>query len=162
MRIFLVRHGEAKRSGQEDFGLTEKGVDQIQDLAGHLPRVDRVVTSTLPRAIQTGEIITSVKGESFEQLPALCEMGELANNFDESFLEFQDRVNYEMHQIAHTNVRSTLVVTHAGFIMGSIRTLFNIPTPGTGARLEPEHASITEWRHHDGVWELSSYNLTCS
>ena len=56
---------------------------------------------------------------------------------------------------AHTSV---LVVSHASVIVAAMIALFDIPRPGTGAYLEPSHASITEWSHDDARWTLDRYN----
>lgn len=93
-------------------------------------------------------------------LKGLCEIGERSDLSLETLEPFLVRVKNTMNLLASRNRSQTvLVVTHAGFIMGSIRALFDIPTPGTGARLEPGFTSLTEWYSHDGSWELCYYNL---
>jgi broad specificity phosphatase PhoE len=166
MRIVLVRHAEPHRgTGDktlEDYGLTEVGREQVESLSRRLNfPIDQIVTSSLPRAIETGGIIAKNLGhEEPEVIDELCEIGERGAFVPETLESFFLRVKKVMNFLASRERQQTvLVVTHAGFIMGSIRALFEIPTPGTGARLEPNYTSLTEWHKHDGIWELSYFNL---
>jgi len=78
----------------------------------------------------------------------------------ESFSSFRARVEATLQRLAREHVEDTVVaVTHAGFILTSLIALFNIPRPGTGARLDPDHASLTEWRKLEGIWRLVQYNV---
>jgi len=54
-----------------------------------------------------------------------------------------------------------IAVTQAGFIVASVLVAFGIPRPGTRARLDPRHTSLTEWRFADGIWQLERYNDIC-
>jgi hypothetical protein len=58
--------------------------------------------------------------------------------------------------------RTVVAVTHAGFIVTSFLMLFGVPRPGTGARIDPDPASLTTWEYDevDHVWRLVSYNDT--
>lgn len=60
------------------------------------------------------------------------------------------------------NCRGQTVVaaTHAGFIVASFLTRFAIPRPGTGTRIDPDFARLTEWRVQQGSWRLVRYNDT--
>jgi broad specificity phosphatase PhoE len=49
-------------------------------------------------------------------------------------------------------------ITHGGFIVVSLLALFDIPRPGTGARLHVDYTSFTVWRAANNVWELERYN----
>lgn len=40
--------------------------------------------------------------------------------------------------------QTVLAITRAGFLVACIHMLFDIPRPGTGARLEPGFTSVTE------------------
>jgi broad specificity phosphatase PhoE len=77
----------------------------------------------------------------------------------ESWVQFLDRVRATVGRLAAQFADQTVVaVTHAGFIVASILVLFDIPRPGTTARLDPEHTAITEWDNSDGVWRLVRFN----
>jgi broad specificity phosphatase PhoE len=81
----------------------------------------------------------------------------------ESWNQFTARVTRRMHRFAHDHPNGRVVaVTHAGFIVWSVLSLFEIPRPGTGARLDPDFASITEWEYlqHDQAWRLIRFNET--
>lgn len=72
---------------------------------------------------------------------------------------YLNRVRLEMDRLAQRFSDQTVVaVTHAGFIVVSIQATFDIPRPGTQARLEPDNASLTEWRFDQGKWQLQRYN----
>src|ERR1700737_4528107 len=89
-RLVLIRHGESRATvdqvvgGHEGCrGLSELGVRQVQALAGRLAKsgelgtVDAVLTSVLPRAIETAELIAPAVGwapEDVQRDCALCEL----------------------------------------------------------------------------------------
>jgi probable phosphoglycerate mutase len=56
--------------------------------------------------------------------------------------------------------QTVVAVCHAGIIMASMRVLFGIPHPGTGARIRPTNTGLTEWEHDPDVgrWTLHSFN----
>ena len=77
----------------------------------------------------------------------------------EEFDAFLARVDRALSRLAEDYTDETvIVVTHAGFIVGSILTRFDVPIDGTRARLDPINASVTEWRLESSVWALGSYN----
>jgi broad specificity phosphatase PhoE len=77
----------------------------------------------------------------------------------ESWLTFHDRVRRTMATLAQRFVgRTVAAVTHGGFIVVSLLALFDIPRPGTGARLHVDYTSLTVWRAANNVWELERYN----
>jgi broad specificity phosphatase PhoE len=77
----------------------------------------------------------------------------------ESWSDFISRVRATHRRLAERFAGRTVVaVSHAGFVVASILVSFDIPRPGTGARLEPVHASLTEWRVSDATWTLARYN----
>lgn len=67
--LYLVRHGETDLNkkgvyyGWTDCGLSEKGVEQAQKVAGMLKEVtfDRVISSTLKRAQETAAIVSGLQ-----------------------------------------------------------------------------------------------------
>lgn len=166
MKLILMRHAEAERDSSQrskrDFGLTDQGQAHAAQVASSFGEpIDRILTSSLPRAIDTGRIVASSLGiQTPGVVNELAEFGELESCEHESLEEFLIRVEATMNRLAAEHeVGTTLVITHAGFIMGSVRALFKVPTPGTGARLEPRFLSLTEWTRQDGVWELRYFNL---
>jgi broad specificity phosphatase PhoE len=161
-----MRHAEAERGSSQcsktDFGLTNRGKAHAERIGSKLNEpIDRILTSSLPRSIETGEIVAKSLGQHTpEVVNELSEIGELESRENESLENFFARIESTMNQIAEQNtVGTTLAITHAGFIMGSVRALFDIPTPGTGARLEPSFLSLTEWTKQDDIWELRYFNL---
>ncbi|MBQ9673270.1 MAG: histidine phosphatase family protein [Ruminococcus sp.] len=70
MKIYFARHGQTdwnknnKVCGLTDVSLTEKGKEQAKNLAEKLltENIDIIISSPLKRAVQTGEIISSVIG----------------------------------------------------------------------------------------------------
>jgi len=169
MRITLVRHGEAeKKKGEHydyDHGLTSNGTIQVESLAGMLLAKERafdyIVCSPLLRVRETSEILSRRLGLPLATpCQQLCEIGESDIYLDESLPSFLDRVNDQMNVLSdHPRNDSILAITLAGFLMTTIRTLFNIPTPGSGAR-EPGYASTTERSIVEGVWTLDNYNVS--
>lgn len=77
----------------------------------------------------------------------------------ESWSEFLLRVRGTLERLAERFTGQTVVaVTHAGFIVASFLVLFDIPRPGTGARLDPAHLSQTEWSVSEAAWRLVRFN----
>ena len=77
----------------------------------------------------------------------------------ESWNAFTARVRAEHRRLAHEYAgRTVLAVTHGGFVVMSLLAMFEIPRPGSGARLEPGFTSLTEWAVQDGIWRLERYN----
>lgn len=200
MQLILVRHGDAY-AGFEGViggqcgcrGLTLRGRRQAEALAEHLAdtqrvRADVLLASTLPRAIETAEIIAPALGmRAVRQECDLCEVhtGEADGlawteyatrygSFDmeaepervfapggDSWRSFHERVQRMFRRIAEEFADQTVVaVCHAGVIMASMRVLFGIPHPGTGARIRPTNTGLTEWEHERTLdqWTLHSFN----
>ena len=161
MRLLLVRHCEARRGTEgEDHGLTESGLNQARGLR-HLipPHVSTVLSSPSARTMHTAKLFSEQAGLPVNIMNDLSEIGDLCENEDVHSLVI--RAGRTMNRISEDYGNDSVVAfTHAGFIMASIRAIFNIPTPGTGARLEPDYGSRTSW-HKDGpTWFLESYNVT--
>jgi broad specificity phosphatase PhoE len=77
----------------------------------------------------------------------------------ESWHGFIARVRTTLTRFSEQFADQTVVaVSHAGFIVASLLVLFDIPRPGTSARFDPLHTSLTEWRVRDTVWQLVCYN----
>ena len=172
MRLVLIRHAASDHRPGADDGLTQIGVGQARDLASRfrtsceVADCDTFLCSPLPRARQTADLLLSeLPVDNLIEDPELCEMNDFVGNSGgssrtESFSSFRARVEATLQRLAREHVEDTVVaVTHAGFILTSLIALFNIPRPGTGARLDPDHASLTEWRKLEGIWRLVQYNV---
>lgn len=157
---------------------------------GEQRRVDALLSSTADRARQTAEILYPVLGAGAvvadrdlcelrlgqgDGLPG-AEFEARYGSFDlvaapdrpicsdgESWNDFRTRVRHALDTLATTYRGKTVVaVTHAGFIVVAFLTLFAIPRPGTGARIDPGFTSVTEWEHDDTTdnWRLIRFNDT--
>ena len=200
MKLILVRHGDAYAgltgtiAGPKGCaGLTPLGRRQAEALRDDLlavPRIeaDLLMASTLPRALQTAEIIAPALGfDRIEQDCDLCEVhtGE-ADGLDwavyteqygpldmeaeperffapggDSWTSFHARVAGLMNRLADDHRDKTVVaVCHAGVIAASIVTAFGIARPGTGAQLRPTNTGLTTWQHdhESGRWTLHGFN----
>jgi len=155
--------------------------------SAHL-QADVLMASMLPRAIETAQIIAPGLGfDSFAQDCDLCEVhtGE-ADGLDwsdytarfgsldmlaepdrvfapggESWNSFHDRVHRTLERLARDHAGQRVVaVCHAGVIMASVRAIFDIPRPGTGARLQPANTGLTEWEYEPALdrWTLHTFN----
>lgn len=203
MRLILVRHGDAGAGFQGVIGgptgctgLTDRGRQQAAALRDHLAssgrvRADVLVASTLPRAIETAEIIAPGLGiRTFGRDCDLCEVhtgeadglewaewGVRYGPFDmeaepdrvfapqgDSWNSFHDRVRQVLTRLAREYEERTVVaVCHAGVIMASVRVLLGIGQTRTGARIQPTNTGLTEWEWEPepGRWTLHSFNETC-
>lgn len=164
--------------------------EALRDHLSNTGRVhpDALLASVLPRAIETAEIIAPGLGlRSVRQECGLCEVhtGEADGlawteytarygSFDmeveperifapggESWITFHERVQEIVTRIADEFADQTVVaVCHAGVIMASLRVLFQIPHPVTGARFRPVNTGLTEWEFDPAYdrWVLHSFN----
>ena len=174
-------------------GLTTLGREQAQALCEHLARSGRVradvlLASTLPRAIETAEVIAPGLGiETFDRACDLCEVhtgeadglewaeygvrygsfsmeGEPDRVFapgGESWNGFHDRVAQMLERVAHEYPDRTVVaVCHAGVIVASLRLLLGMPRSSAGTQLLPANTSLTEWEYDPVAdrWTLRSFN----
>ena len=197
MRLVLVRHGDAHAGfsgvigGERGCtGLTPLGRRQAEALRDHLAvsgrvRADALVASTLPRAIETAELIAPGLGiETFGRARDLCEVltgeadglewaeyGVRYGSFDmqaepdrlfapegESWNSFHDRVAQVLHRLATEYADQTVVaVCHAGVIMASVRLLLGT---SAAARLHATNTGLTEWEYDHALdrWTLHCFN----
>lgn len=200
MRLVLIRHGDAHAGftgvigGERGCaGLTATGRAQAEVLCAHLSstgrlKADVLLASTIPRAVETAEIIAP--GLGFLDFGRRCDLCEVhtgdADGLDwveydrryggfdmeaepdrlfapegESWNGFHARVGQAMEDLAAEHADQTVVaVCHAGVIQASVRVLLGVPHPGTGARLLPTHTGMTEWEHDPATprWTLRSFN----
>lgn len=202
MRLFFVRHGDAHAGFHGPIGgpigcrgLTDLGRSQAESLRDHFAGtgrldVDVLVTSEIPRAIETAAIIAPALGHpSVPQDCALCEVhtGDADGvdwaeypsrfgNFDmvaepdrvfapggDSWNSFHERVDHTMHRLAVEHAGMTVMaVCHAGVIAASLRVRLGVPTAEHVARLVPTHTGLTEWEFDETTeqWTLRTYNDT--
>jgi probable phosphoglycerate mutase len=199
-RLVLVRHGQSRATVDQVAGgrrgcqgLTDLGVRQAEALrhrlatTGELGAVTAVVSSTLPRAIETAAMLAPAFGElAVTTDPDLCEMdpgegdgltwvewGERYGGFDtladpyrplapggESFAEFQLRVGRTLSRVAVEHAGGVVVVVcHGGVIDGSLRLGLGLAWhAGFRVAMEPANTSLTEWERREGDWRLIRYN----
>ncbi len=200
MRLLLVRHGDAHAGFHGVIGgvrgcggLTDLGRRQADALRVRLadPRSiepDVLLASTLPRAIETAQIIAPALGlELAAHEDDLCEVnpgeadgltwaeyGLQHGSFDmeaepdrvfapagESWNSFHERVGRTLDRLAREYPEQVVVaVCHAGVIIASLRILLGIPHPGTGTQLRPTNTGLTEWVHDPERqrWTLHTFN----
>lgn len=163
-------------------GLTPRGRRQAAALAGRLGGADVLLASPTERAVETAEILRPGLGaDDVRREPDLCELrlgegdGLPRAEFDrrypafdlvaepdrpvcpggESWHAFGSRVSAMLEVLAEEHAGQRVVtVTHAGFIVMAFIQLFGVPRPGTGTRLDPDLASVTEWAVEDRTWRL--------
>ena len=151
------------------------------------PAVDVLMTSLLPRAIETAGIIAPALG--FDEVPQDCGWCEVhtgdADGLDwaeyverfgpldmhaepdrifapggESWNGFHERVDAAMRDLAEQHPgRTVMTVSHAGVIAASLRVRLGGPSTG-GARLVPTNTGLTVWDLDEDVdvWTLRSYD----
>jgi 2,3-bisphosphoglycerate-dependent phosphoglycerate mutase len=186
-RLVLVRHGQSRATVDQVAGgmrgcqgLTDLGVRQAEALrdrlaaTGELGRVTALLSSTLPRALETATVLAPALGHlAIATDPDLCEMnpgegdgltwrewGERYGGFDtladpyrplapggESFAVFQLRVGRTLARLVVEHDGGVVVaVCHGGVIDGSLRIGFGLAWhAGWRAIAEPANTSLTEW-----------------
>ncbi|MEA3055254.1 MAG: ribonuclease / adenosylcobalamin/alpha-ribazole phosphatase [Actinomycetota bacterium] len=185
-RLFLIRHGESVAqvegfvSGHDTCrGLSDLGRRQVEALRDRLQRTgeiqaDVVLTSILPRAIETAAILApAIGGGEAEQDCDLCEIhpgdGEgltwdewrkkyFRDDYDpstpsapngESWIGFNERVAAALRRYCDEHANKTIVAAvHGGIIEASTTTFLEL-SPAHGKLLPLANASITEWVHHE-------------
>jgi probable phosphoglycerate mutase len=184
--LYLIRHGEAVANVEPivagmrgDAGLTPLGVAQAEALRDRLAATgeiapDVLISSTLPRARQTAEIIAPALG-----LPIIFDddvqemrvgeadgmtVGELKARYGlpdfrsepfrpiapggEYWSQFVMRVAVTLDRITREHEDKTIVVVcHGGIIDASIIANFDLPLlVPPHARMDTHNTSITHWR----------------
>ncbi len=185
-RIVLIRHGESASnaggwlSGQESCGgLTDLGVAQAEALRARLasdPTIqpDRVMVSTMPRAVHTAEIVAGPTGLEAEQYADLMErtsgeaegltIAEYTEKYGkapwtdwhnplspggESGADFTARVTSALDRVVSEAWGKTIwVVCHGGVIMATAVSRW--PGGDTGACREPCEHSADQPDEHVG------------
>jgi broad specificity phosphatase PhoE len=197
-RVLLVRHGESNVTVRRVVGgprtcdgLSELGRRQAEALRDRFaregtPKVDRLVASAYPRAIQTAEVLDRVLGRTVEVVEGFGEhdpgpdcdgvsFDEFVRRYGtpdwesdphavtfpggETIAEFQLRVGAALRQTVEASSGQTvLVVCHGGVIDTIVRLALR--TAPTGLfELHTKNTSITELvRLSAGRWRLERYN----
>jgi broad specificity phosphatase PhoE len=200
MRLVLVRHGDAHAGfygviggPRGCTGLTDRGRKQAAALRDYLVgsrrvRADVLLSSVIPRAIETAEIIAPGLGiDAFGRECDLCEVhtgeadglewaewGVRYGSFDmeaepdrvfapegESWNSFHKRVRQVLERLAREyEGRTVVAVCHGGVIIASVRVLLGISRTGSGGRVQPTNTGLTEWEWEPepGRWTLHSFN----
>lgn len=185
-RLVLVRHGESNSTVSRVVGghagctgLSPHGRLQAEALRERLRRTKEladamaILTSVLPRAIETASIIAPALGDlAATEHCDLCEIhpgeadgigweefevryrpqGSLNSNpyrvyapGSESWASFFARVGHALHQVADEHRGKTVVIVcHGGVIEGSLAALGHIPLQRS-FDVAVENTSLTEW-----------------
>ena len=200
-RLVLVRHGEAECNVAQRFGgplgcsgLSEHGRRQVGQLrdrlrrTGELAEAAHLYASTLPRAIETAEILNEALGLDLQTDERLCELhpGEADNMTfadytttfyregsgrwrddpsiptapgGESWTGFLERAADAVHDLTDRHAGETIVVAcHGGIIDASMLQLLGMDGGYVPARFVTENASMTEWTRRADRWRLVRYN----
>jgi probable phosphoglycerate mutase len=188
--LLLIRHGHSRATADQVVGghtgcrgLTEEGRAQAARLRDRLLArggldADALLTSTLPRAIETADIVAGAvrapvrlaDEELCELVPGECDGMSWAeyrerHSFDmscepdrplspggESLSTFHRRVEGAVRRLVREYAgRSIVIVTHGGFIVSSTQVLLGV-TDYDHRRvfhLDPENTAMTEWSRSD-------------
>lgn len=198
-RLLLVRHGEANAAVERIIGgrrgctgLSKLGRSQAERLRDRLAatgfETHATVASTLPRAVETGEIVAAGLGHDpakVEQRRDLCEIdpgeadgmswerveelyqprGEPGEEFrrplspgGETYAEFRHRVEMAVKRLVEDYAGQTVLVA----CHGGVITAASLALLGLdGFRWFSEtiiNTSVTEWARTEGQWRLSRFN----
>lgn len=186
-RLVLIRHGEAQSyvdgvigGHQGCTGLSDRGRRQAAALHDRLARTDEladvttVYTSTLPRAIETAELVVPALGDHHRADPSceLCELhvdaeldGRPFREFEETYewpptsnpyepwakgaepwAEFVLRIGRELDRLTRRHAGETIAVVCHGGVIGAALTVFAELPLRQPFRLHIDNTSITEWR----------------
>jgi probable phosphoglycerate mutase len=191
-RLVLIRHGESRVAVDRvvggmrgDTGLTPLGASQSSCLrdrligSQELGPVDVLMSSVLPRAVETAEIIAPAFGLSLGDVVQDPDLHELSpgdadgltwDEFEkvfgdpgmrqnpyvriapggESIAEFQLRVGRALTRVAADHDSQTVVIAcHGGVIDTSIVLFLGLPRFGSLAEFHTANTSITEWWRDD-------------
>ena len=186
-QLYLIRHGEAVSNVQPivggmrgDIGLTPRGVAQAERLRDRLASTgeiaaDVLISSTLPRARETAEIIAPALGlpilwddDVQEMRPGVADgmsLDEFREKFGipsttrepfrplapggENWGQFMLRVATALDRIARQHRdKSVVIVCHGGVIEGSFVYFFGLNSlAGLPVRFNTHNTSITHWTH---------------
>lgn len=186
--LHLVRHGEAVANVQPvigglrgDAGLTPRGRAQARLLEERLlarpMRADRLVSSTLPRAMQTAEYVARALGlpvvpddglhelrpgdadgltveqwraryRAGEEVPGTRNAYRVFSPNGESWATFLARAGGALSGLVARHPDETVVaVCHAGIVEASFALAFGLGASANRVDCAPLNTSLTHWRH---------------
>lgn len=197
-RLIFVRHGHALVAERAIVGghrgctgLSETGRRQVEALRDRLVATaftaDAIVTSVLPRAIETADILAKGIGMPAAGIPRFCDLCErhpgegdglpwdvfverygaidpiaepdrALSPGGESYNDFLQRVGAAVERLADDHKDETvLVVSHGGVILSAMLVLLGVPP--AWVTTEITNTSLTEWvRDDSGRWLLGRFN----
>jgi 2,3-bisphosphoglycerate-dependent phosphoglycerate mutase len=195
--ITFLRHGEStgnaedRHQGQSDFPLSPLGKAQAHALASQWRTAgvtfDRIITSTLSRALQTAEILAAELELSIEPDPLWMERhnGQLAGlQYDEARVLYRQpaftipyesyaetgegdwalylRVGQALHQLMQRPVGNYLVISHGGFLNQVMYAVTGItPQPNfRGPRFRFDNTGFADTSYDPATytWRILSLN----
>jgi broad specificity phosphatase PhoE len=186
--LYLVRHGEAVANVRPviggmhgDAGLTPRGREQARLLQQRLEaqpvHADRLVSSTLPRALQTAGYVARALGlpvvpdddlhelrpgeadgwtvdewrrryRSGEEVPGRPDPYRVFSSGGESWATFLARAGGALSRLVARHRDQTVVaVCHAGVVEASFALAFGVGPSGNRVDCAPQNTSLTHWRH---------------
>jgi probable phosphoglycerate mutase len=200
-RLVLVRHGEADCNVAGRFGgplgctgLSDLGRAQAARLRDRLQRTGELAdasvlyASTLPRAIETAEVMNEALGLELQTDERLCELhpGEADNMTfveyestffpegsgrwrddpsvptapgGESWTGFLDRVDDALHDLTQRHEGATIVIAcHGGVVDASMQRFLEMAPGYRAGRFLTTNSSMTEWTRNRNRWRLVRYN----
>jgi broad specificity phosphatase PhoE len=199
--LYLVRHGEAVANVEPviggirgDRGLTARGRDQCRLLEERLSdqrmHVDRLVSSTLPRALETAEYVARALGLPVlpdeelhelrpgeadgltvqewrdrhrigEELPGTRDPYRVFSPGGESWATFLARAGGALTRLVTRHRDETVVaVCHAGIVEASFALAFGLGASAKRVDCAPSNTSLTHWRHRFGPAGEPEWMLT--
>lgn len=199
--LYLIRHGEAVVNVKPviggmlgDTGLTARGriqAERLRDRLAHTKEIaaDVFISSTLPRARETAEIIAPSIGlpitldDEVQELRVgeadgltIEEMWErygspnfTRNPFQgiapgaEGWAQFMVRVGRALHRIIREHAGKTVVIVcHGGVIDGSFFYFFGLNSlAGPDVGFYAQNTSITRWQYHTNYVGEQRWRLLC-
>jgi broad specificity phosphatase PhoE len=189
--LYLIRHGEAVANVEPviggmhgDRGLTARGHHQCRLLEERLTNqpmhVDRLVSSTLPRALETAEYVARALGlpvlpddgmhelrpgeadgltvhewrnryRAGEEPPGTRDPYRVFSPGGESWATFLARAGGALTQlVARHRDETVVVVCHAGIVEATFALAFGMGASAKRVDCAPLNTSLTHWRHRFG------------
>jgi probable phosphoglycerate mutase len=197
-RLVLVRHGEPVAAVKGivggpvgDTGLTDRGRDQVRAVAarlaasGELGVVAALYASSLPRAIETAELLAPALGglavtvrhdlreHDPGEMDAMLWSEAIASfeipNFDthpdvpvapggDSLVGFHERIRAALRDVVAAHLGETVVIAcHGGVVSAAVGAAFGLPADRRVA-LPTHYSSMTEFSATPETLELARYN----
>lgn len=186
--LYLVRHGEAMSNVEPviggmrgDAGLTARGQEQARLLQARLENqpmhVDRLVSSSLPRALETAAYVAAAlrlpvlsdeglhelrpgdadglsldqwraRYRTDEQPPVVRDPYRVFSPGGESWATFLARAGTALTGLVERYPDETVVaVCHAGVVEASFAVAYGLGASGYRVAVPPLHTSLTHWRY---------------